>query len=227
MAKKTPNERLREARERRRFDSAADAARFFGWNVNTYSSHENGNRNITPDWAIVYGKSYGFTLDWLYKGASDNKESGIGTIPYVAQIEVPRLGWDFMEIYGGIEKAMTQATDLTSLPQNLRVKLPAFVLPVVGDSMRNWPGASPTFEEGDELVFSTSDRVNPGDFVLAEIYDEKMIVFRRYIEKGKTPDGFLIFELAPLNTAYRSYVIDSPQRGRIVAKMTHCIHSYS
>ncbi len=223
---KEPHERLKEARKKHGFVTARDAARYFAWQEDTYASHENGNRKITPEYAIKYGSAYHFSLDWLYRGVSDDKKSGVGVIPYVAQARLPRLDWNFMENHGGIEKAMERATEFSSLPQHMRVKLPAFVLPVIGDSMRNWPGASPSFEEGDELVFSTSETVTPGDFVLAEILDEKLVVFRRYLEKSKTPDGFIIYELAPLNPAYRTYLIDKPERARIVARMTHCIKSY-
>jgi hypothetical protein len=55
-----PNEVLRKAREKR-FATAAEAAREYGWNEATYTSHENGTRGIRRDAAIKYASAFGIS----------------------------------------------------------------------------------------------------------------------------------------------------------------------
>jgi len=222
----TPSERLRQIREKRGFRSARDAARAYGWPLDAYASHENGNRGIPPDAAIRYSKAFQFSLDWLYKGGVPDSGDGVGNTPHIAFKVIPRLRWDFIKNYGDVKQAMEHAVDFASLPKNLDLVMPAFSMTIVGDSMVNINEPGPSFADGDEIILSTSAKIHPGDFVLAEILDENVIVFRQYRERGKRPDGFVIYELAALNPAHRSYIIDSPDRARLVAKMTHNIQTF-
>ena len=222
----TPADRLRSKRIEHGFETARDAARAFGWELSAYASHENGHRGIPPDAAIKYSKAYGFTLDWLYTGADPIKTRGLLAKPTIAFRLIPRLSWEFMKTHGGIEKAMEKATDYTSLPQTLDIKMPAFSMVVSGDSMRNAPGVSPTFEPGELIVFSTREPIAPGDFVLAELFDENAVTFRQYRERGRNSDGFMTYELAPLNPAYPTRLITHEGQARIVARMQHNIKSY-
>lgn len=59
------SDRLREARERAGFESAADAAQKFGWTESTYRSHENGTRGFGPDVAKKYGRAFKVKPGWL------------------------------------------------------------------------------------------------------------------------------------------------------------------
>lgn len=221
-----PADRLKSIREQRGFPTARDAARAYGWEVSAYASHENGNRGIPPDAAIKYAKALRFSLDWLYMGVKNNRTLGVDTVPHVAFQVVPRLLWNFMKNFGELETAMSEATEFTSLPKTLNVQMPAFSLLVIGDSMKT--NTSPdSFKEGDEVVFSTRAEVRPGDFVLAEIFAENEVVFRQYMERGLSPEGFMTYDLAPLNPAYRTYRVESPDQARIVARMVHAIKSYS
>jgi len=63
--------RLREARQKAKIDSAAEAARRFGWNPNTYASHENGNRGFSRSAARQYASAYKVPLAWLLNGSSE------------------------------------------------------------------------------------------------------------------------------------------------------------
>lgn len=67
------HERLQEARRAAGYDTAADAARRFSWNVNTYSSNENGNRAFSRTKAIDYAKAFKVDLEWLLTGKGDIK----------------------------------------------------------------------------------------------------------------------------------------------------------
>lgn len=53
-----PFERLQKARKKAGYETAAEAARAYGWGVSTYISHENGTRGIRPQVAERYGKAF-------------------------------------------------------------------------------------------------------------------------------------------------------------------------
>ena len=63
-----PHERLQAARLRAGFTEATDAARAFGWNENTYRSHENGVRGLKPEVASRYAKRLKVSAGWLLTG---------------------------------------------------------------------------------------------------------------------------------------------------------------
>lgn len=65
---KEPFERLQEIRKKREFAEAVDAARAYGWNETTYTSHENGTRGLRPDVAERYAKAFGCSPEWLLYG---------------------------------------------------------------------------------------------------------------------------------------------------------------
>lgn len=58
-------ERLRKARERAGFESAAEATRRFGWSEPAYRHHENGTRSYGPDAAKKYGRAFKVKAGWL------------------------------------------------------------------------------------------------------------------------------------------------------------------
>lgn len=76
------HERLRAAREAAGYSSVAEAARAFGWNVNTTASNENGNRTYSRTGAEKYARAYRVSLDWLLTGRGQMK----GTDPEGAEI---------------------------------------------------------------------------------------------------------------------------------------------
>lgn len=59
------SDRLKAARENAGFDSAADAARAFGWTESAYRHHENGTRNFGADAAKKYGRAFKVKPGWL------------------------------------------------------------------------------------------------------------------------------------------------------------------
>lgn len=68
-----PSDRLREARKQR-YDSAADAARAFGWTVSTYTHHENGTREYDHAQAQKYGRAFRVNWIWLLTGVDPRIE---------------------------------------------------------------------------------------------------------------------------------------------------------
>lgn len=63
--------RLRVAREKAGYDSAAAAAIALGKKVSTYTSHENGTRGFKETTGRVYADAFGVSVSWLMLGASD------------------------------------------------------------------------------------------------------------------------------------------------------------
>lgn len=65
-----PKDRLRQAREAAGFEGPSDAARAFprDINVNTLTSNENGNRDISRKAAEKYGRLFGVDPGWLLYG---------------------------------------------------------------------------------------------------------------------------------------------------------------
>lgn len=82
-----PADRLRSARIARGFASAADAARAFGWNVPTYTSHENGTRGIRSDAAERYASAFGITAAELM-GLPPGRSSTVEEVPVLGRAEV-------------------------------------------------------------------------------------------------------------------------------------------
>lgn len=79
-----PNERLQQARTAAGFETAADAARRFGWKEVTYRAHENSGRGITRA-AKDYAKAFGVTPEWLLYGRNKG-ETANGIAPERVQV---------------------------------------------------------------------------------------------------------------------------------------------
>lgn len=66
-----PHERLAHARREAGFSTASEAARAFGWNENTYRSHENGERGIKQNIAEIYARAFHTTASYILFGDED------------------------------------------------------------------------------------------------------------------------------------------------------------
>jgi PAS domain S-box-containing protein len=58
------------------FDTAAEAARHFGWGQSSYIGHENGTRGIRPRVANKYAAAFGVSLGWLLTGEGTPDPTG-------------------------------------------------------------------------------------------------------------------------------------------------------
>jgi cysteine sulfinate desulfinase/cysteine desulfurase-like protein len=80
----TPADRLKALRKARRYETATDAAKAYGWPVSTYISHENGARDVSRKAAERYARAYRATPEHIIFGSginqSDNGLSRIMTI---------------------------------------------------------------------------------------------------------------------------------------------------
>lgn len=76
-----PCNRLKRARERAGYESAANAARRYGWSEVTYRAHENGLRGITPRVAEKYGRAFRVDPSWLLYGTGDETPDSADSSP--------------------------------------------------------------------------------------------------------------------------------------------------
>lgn len=79
--------RLRELREKR-YETAADAARAFGWPTTTYQAHENGSRGLKIDVARKYAKAFGTTPAYLLTGAKPGGSANSSPINDVTHLSL-------------------------------------------------------------------------------------------------------------------------------------------
>lgn len=149
--------RLKLARERAGFATAAEAAQRFGWRESTYFGHENGSRGVRPDVASRYARAFRVSSSWLLYGEGEPGTPDIATIDRL----VPVLG----EVRAGV---WTEVTEGGSVEQYIPVYLPEFqradlyALHVVGRSMDrfypdgSWVVVCPTAQagvhEGDHVI---------------------------------------------------------------------------
>ncbi len=160
------NERLRWSRKRR-FETAAEAARFLGIPYGTYSGHENGSRGIKDDEIERYARSFRVSLPWLAYGHGSPDGNYVATRPagYVgagAEIIVPDDG---------------AAVEDVELPPGA----PPNTTPVIvrGNSMY------PRYFDG-ERIFYLDDHHSPDELVgrecIVKLHDGRMFV--KILRKG-------------------------------------------
>lgn len=79
-----PHHRLRRAREQANWKTAKDAAVAFGWNVHTYTSHENGNRGFPRKTAERYARALKVSPAYLLTGeGSPDQKQMVPMVGYV------------------------------------------------------------------------------------------------------------------------------------------------
>ena len=95
---KEMHERLSYARSRAGFKKATEAARYYGWNENTYRSHENGQRGFKLLDAEKYAKAFGVSPGWLFLGIEDDAANQGQFINIMKRIEDPTLKAEILEL---------------------------------------------------------------------------------------------------------------------------------
>lgn len=83
-----PHQRLMAARERAGFATASEAARRYGWNENTYRSHENGERGLRPDVAARYAAAFKVSPAYILIGEAYEEtvnQSSMNLNGYISQ----------------------------------------------------------------------------------------------------------------------------------------------
>lgn len=143
------HERLKIARERAGYSSAAEVARKFGWTETTYRAHENGQRNIPRERAPIYARAFRVAPEWLLYGRGDPAKK---PVPLVGMVGA---GAEIFEADSG------GALDDVEPPPG--VGPDAVAVEVRGDSMY------PRYMEGDVLIYDrhvSIDRANGQECVV-------------------------------------------------------------
>lgn len=89
---KEPGDRLRELRIKKGYATTGDAARAFGWNENTYKSHENGERGIKLAVARKYASALGSTPAYILTGEGESSLRKIESVNGVRLVGVVAAG---------------------------------------------------------------------------------------------------------------------------------------
>lgn len=166
------HDRLKLARERANFDTAADAARRFGWTASTYRAAENGQRNITRDKAIEYARAFRVAPEWLLYGRG---EAATKLVPLVGHVGA---GAEIFPIDDG------GALDEIDPPPGCGPQ--AVAVKVKGDSMY------PRYMEGDVLIY---DEHKPLEYANGHECVVALPDGRRYVKiVRRQPDGMVTLE---------------------------------
>lgn len=128
-----PCERLKAAREQAGYETAADAARAFGWQTVTYRHHENGTRGFKRDAAIQYARALRVSPEWILFGRGGPEKSGVPLVGYIGA---------GAEVY-----AFDDGGALDRIEPPPGVGPDAVAVKVRGDSM--WP----RYSDGDMIVY--------------------------------------------------------------------------
>lgn len=165
--KEQPKHRLQQARANAGYATPTDAARAHrDINKNTLISHENGNRELSRDAAIKYGRAFGVEAGWLLYGErGDMQFPGVYRIPVVSAVSASNLR----------DQAGVTASDIERWIQV--ADLPAgdwIALAVDGDSMNRIAPDGSTI-----LVNRADDRLLDGRFYVFS-QGGGAVTFKRY-----------------------------------------------
>lgn len=163
------HERLKSARENAGFETAADAARRFGWPVVTYRHHENGTRGFKKNAGERYARAFRVNPAWLLLGSGGPEKRTVPLVGYVgAGAEVH-----------AVDDGSGQLDEIDPPPG---IGPNAVAVMVRGDSM--WP----RYMDGDVLIYDqhmSPSNANGQECVVA------LTDGRRYVKTvRKTSDGY-------------------------------------
>jgi len=132
MEREARAERLKQARIAANLGGYRKLANRFGWNENTYKSHEQAKSGFGLVDARKYAKAFGVSVQWLFMGTGspDDKDD----ILPPSTTDVPFISW----VSAGELSTQDGISDLTEFPTIAALDLPDgewIALRVEGDSM--------------------------------------------------------------------------------------------
>lgn len=236
-------DRLRYARKKAGFDTAAKAAAFHGWTPSTYSAHENGQNDFDERTAIKYALAFKVAPEWLILGTGDqdlpknhhwprrlrdklesSKPATTAARGFIAEIDA-RIG--SLDPTSADANARNDAADQTEtvrarwlIPDRVvSEKMHATadniqIVEMIGDSME------PRLWEGDHVFVDTRQKAPSPEGIFA-LKDSGGIAVK-YVEviRGSEP---LMFRISSANQQYKPYetAANSTQIiGRYVGRLT-------
>lgn len=210
-----PHERLTWAREQAGFRSARAAAAAIGEAESTYRAYEKDLRRFDADKAISFARAFNVTPQWLLLGTqgADGASLWGRRVPVISHAQAT-LDSVIQDPYEAEHTRQVVVADASTLSPR------AFALDVKYEAMHD-PSGPDSFRVGETIVCDPEAKVKPGDFVLAVVSNEEEAVFRRYLARG--PSGF---ELAPLNHAWPTIIVNKRNPGRIIGKVVRHIRAF-
>jgi phage repressor protein C with HTH and peptisase S24 domain len=170
-------ERLKWAREKAGYSSPRAAAIAFGWNENTYKSHENGmrgkkDRPPSEDYVKKYAARFKVDFIWLLTGHGSPARRSVAKV-------MGRIGAG-AEISPEFEQVPSEG--LYEIESSVPLPPEMIGFEVVGDSM------IPRYDEGDVIICPA-----PG-ISLAQVVDGEELAVRtadgrRFLKKAYREDG--------------------------------------
>jgi SOS-response transcriptional repressor LexA len=217
--------RLKQAQIDAGFKKSTEAAARFGWSYAAYSKHVSGQRAMEPKDAAAYAEAFGVTMDYLYFGKieknGDNAKAGV--ISALKAATAPLVKLSSVEYFEKMSagESVDSAQQITIPVNGAKVKNALFVEAV--DRSMTRAGDPRSIEPGSRVHVDLDGQPTPSAIVLALVKAERAAMLRLYREIERTPDGFTVYELVPLNGDFRTIRIAYP--GKCVILGT-CVDVY-
>jgi len=216
----TPAERLKTLREARRYETATDAARAYGWKITTYISHENGARGITRKVAERYARAFHSTPEHILFGSGINQAENVLRQVYDNLVEptrVPLLDCTDIEQFRTISSgAIPMSNETVFLPSTPENDKRVFSMEVYDRSME-CTDKNALFV-GEKVFFNPDDKYSSGDIVIAVVPGYAKALIRKYRQTAVDADGAVSFDLIALNPDFDSVQAAHARQATIVAR---------
>lgn len=222
------NQRLTQARLKAGYATAKEAANRFGWPYETYKKHDTDGasaREIDNAMAYKYGKAFDVDPGWILLGinapswddaaTTKRNKHNFRCVPKLTLEQAVQIPQQFSRIAKtSKETTIDDAPDIGSR---------SFSTEIEDDSMISSTPSEDSLRPGDEGVFDPDTLPYPGAFVCAHVEGEPAAIIRKYRPRGRKGSES-IYELAPLNDDYPSYVIGPGHlKGRVIGVMIRYI----
>ncbi|KZK82997.1 Helix-turn-helix domain protein [Pseudovibrio sp. Ad13] len=186
-------DRLKAAREKAGFASAADAADALGIKTPTYTHHENGTRKPKAEAIERYARFFGVSLTWLMFGKDLAPTEPEQARPTAKQHKIASLLTPFtVPVYGSISgrdedylEATGEALDQIGAPGSLMGIEGAFALYMPGSSME------PRYHEGETLFVNPKKLPRPGEYT-AVLHEKQGIPVWQVGRYERVESGFRV-----------------------------------
>lgn len=228
----SPGERLRDARLKAGFSSAAAAARRFGWVYSTYVGHENGSRLITRDAGEEYSQAFKMTLDYLMRGKgrspirqnkTDNKSLSMPKEIYIfstTDVQSFRLIRDGSSPES---EKMTTIQNVTGLLSNVPAELPKRLYALHQPDRSMVQDVHPSIPPGTTVLIDPDRPPEPAEIAHAVIMDRQDSVIRR-LKRVNVPAAAgaaatTAMLLEPLNKAFEDIILNESGGDFIVGRV--------
>lgn len=165
-------ERLRQARIKAGFKTAAAAIDKFRWKPSVYMAHENGQNGIRPEPAVEYARAYSVDPGWILTGIGPGPSGGGGFTSgaHQRQIAGSSVVTDRLPVMGmaacgpdGWSLWNGDIIDTIPRPANLAGAPNAYAVYVVGESME------PRYHSGELAHVHPGKPYNIGSYVLVQL----------------------------------------------------------